>query len=131
MITKPHLPWRFRTSWPYVNRAGAYYDKGDYELAVSDYTKAIELNHSPLGYAYMSRGGVYRKFNQEEKALSDYAEAIALNYLEAYRSRGWLYTDRGEPELAIQDYTTAILKRFSAQDENPLHLRRLLRFPNA
>src|SRR5262249_19852016 len=51
-----------RYSIPYRNRADAYLIKGDYDRALADYTKSIEIDpRNPLtfnnrGYVYSSKG---------------------------------------------------------------------------
>jgi tetratricopeptide (TPR) repeat protein len=50
---------------------------GQYDKAISDYTKAIELNpkHADI---YYSRGLAHNKMGQYDKAISDFTEAIKL-----------------------------------------------------
>jgi tetratricopeptide (TPR) repeat protein len=51
---------------------------GQYDKAISDYTKAIELNPKHAD-TYYSRGLAYNKMGQYDKAISDYTKAIELN----------------------------------------------------
>ncbi|MCU4139364.1 MAG: hypothetical protein MW690_001296 [Methanophagales archaeon] len=50
----------------------------EYEQAIEDFSKAIELNPNYAG-AYYNRGIAYAKLNQHERAIEDYNKAIELN----------------------------------------------------
>ena len=50
---------------------------GEYEQALADLTKAIELNpESARGYCI--RGGTYKKMGQAEKAIADFERFLEL-----------------------------------------------------
>lgn len=61
----------------YNNRGYDYYKKGKFDLAISDYTKAIELNPQ-YAEAYFRRGCAYEKKGRFDLAKSDYAKAKYL-----------------------------------------------------
>ena len=61
----------------YYNQGNAYEKKGQYNEAISDYTKAIEIN--PMyADAYYTRGVVYYYKKDYEKALDDFYKAQEL-----------------------------------------------------
>jgi len=97
------------TAEEYYELGNAYAEKGQYDQAISNYTKAIELNP---GYAeaYNNRGGAYDNKRQHDHAIADYTKAIELNpnLAEAYSNRGSAYGDRGQHDQAISDLTKAI-----------------------
>ena len=66
--------------------------KSQYDKAISDYTKAIEINPR-FAEAYYNRGLAYGKKGQYDKAISDYTKAIEINprFAEAYNNRGDAY----------------------------------------
>ena len=53
-------------------------DLDKYEEAISDFTKAIELNQE-YAYAYNNRGYAYYNLGKNEEAISDLTKAIELN----------------------------------------------------
>ncbi|NEO53198.1 MAG: tetratricopeptide repeat protein [Okeania sp. SIO3B5] len=89
--------------------------QGEYEKAIADYTKVIQLNPKyNYDNAYDNRGNAYYYYNrgEYEKAIADYTKVIQLNpkYINAraYNNRGIVYYKQGEYEKAIADYTQAL-----------------------
>ena len=97
------------TAWDYVRDGHAYHNKKEYEKALLNYNKAIELNPE-YEYAYVWRGKVYYDQKEYEKALTDYSKAIELNpeYEYSYTCRGEVYYDEKEYEKALTEYSKAI-----------------------
>ena len=88
----------------------SYQDKGQWDKAIAEYNKAIEINPS-YAEAYYNRGLAYAQGKgQFDKAISDWNKAIELNpsYAEAYNNRGNAYQAKGQYDRAISDYTKAI-----------------------
>ena len=73
----------------YNNRGIAYVKKGQYDRAISDLNKAIEINPN-LVEAYFLRGLAYRHRGQYDRAISDFTKAIEINpkFANAYYHRG-------------------------------------------
>ena len=73
----------------YYDRGVAYAKLGQHTKAISDYTKAIELNQK-YAAAYSSRGAAYSDLGEHTKAISEFNKAIELNpkYAVAYNNRG-------------------------------------------
>ena len=61
----------------YYNRGLAHSKKGELELAVENYTKAIALKPD-YADAYYHRGGAFLRLGEREKAKSDLAAARNL-----------------------------------------------------
>ncbi|MBE9072426.1 tetratricopeptide repeat protein [Microcystis sp. LEGE 08355] len=97
-----------RAAW-YYNRGVLYYNQQKYDLALSDWNKAIELNPNFAG-AYYNRGLLYYNQQKYDLALSDWNKAIELNpnFALAYNNRGVLYRLQEKYELALADWNKAI-----------------------
>jgi len=93
----------------YFNRGNDYVDKGKYDQAISDYTKALEINPRYF-WAYVNRGTTYGRKGQYNEAISDFTKALEINprYAAAYYNRGLAYHNRGQYDEAISDYNKAL-----------------------
>ena len=105
----PTYKLRFPAAEYYFGRGRAYYHEGQYDKAISDYTKAIEINPK-YAEVYFKRGFDYYHTGQYDKAISDYTKAIEINpkYADAYTNRGIAYDKKGHYDEAISDFTEAI-----------------------
>ena len=105
MITVPDL----QDHVFYNNRGIDYGEKGEYDLAIEDFTKAIELKRD-YAFAYNNRGAVYRSKGEHDLAIEDCNKAIQLksDYAEPYSNRGSAYRNKGDYDRAIEDYNKAI-----------------------
>ncbi|MDD5691624.1 MAG: tetratricopeptide repeat protein [Candidatus Omnitrophica bacterium] len=94
---------------PYNNRGLAYFDQGEYDKAIADFSRAIGLKRD-YADGYYNRGLAYHKKGEYNKAAADYTEAIKINpeYLKSYINRGQVYNVSGEHEKAILDFRRAI-----------------------
>jgi tetratricopeptide (TPR) repeat protein len=81
-------------------------DPNDFWRAVTDFTKAIELNHEHAE-SYDFRALTYHGLGLDEHALADYNQALVINPgLEyAYYGRGLVYEESGRTAEAIADYS--------------------------
>ena len=93
---------------PFALRAIVYAGKGEQELAIKDYDRAIELN--PRADFYNNRGNALRQTRAFDRAIADLDQAIKLepNYSSAYWTRGLIYRDKGDKEKAAEDYKKAL-----------------------
>lgn len=93
----------------FQQQADAHLVKGEYDLAVADYSKVIELNPKNAG-TYLSRGLSYSYKKSYDQAISDYNRGIELapNESSAYFNRGESYEKLGETAKALADYQKAV-----------------------
>lgn len=93
----------------FVNRGSEYRRRGNFDLAIIDYNRAIELNPNyPL--AYYNRGLLYFDNNNYDLAILDYSRALELdsNNYDIYYNRGIAYYKLGNLDLAFNDFTQVI-----------------------
>jgi len=88
----------------YSRRANAYYCKGEYKAAISDYNKVLEVY--PFSYGFKIRGLAYLKTQNLTLAVQDLNKAIEMDSRdsETYFHRGLIYSATAQHKLAISDY---------------------------
>ena len=93
----------------YYYRGVAYRQKHEYEAAINDFERAIDLNPSYF-FAYYNRGVVYYKTHNYDLANADFDEAIELfpKHPEAYYCRAGVYERKRDYERAICDLNKTI-----------------------
>jgi len=106
----------------YYNCGAIYYEKEEYDKAVSSFAKAIERDPKFVN-AYIYRGLSYDKAKNYENAISDYSKAIELDPKKtlAYKNLGLTYDHMREYAKAIYNYTKVI--EINPQDENAFYYR--------
>jgi Flp pilus assembly protein TadD len=84
----------------YNTRGIAYGEKGQYDQAISDFNRAIELNPND-NKAYNNRGIAYRLKGQYDQAISNFNKAIEINPkdAEAYNNLAWLFATAKLPRF--------------------------------
>ncbi len=94
---------------PYNNRGRAYGNMGEYDKAMDDFRRAIQINPR-CAEAYYNLGLVYALKGDDENALKNYDQAIALypNYAAAYNNRGLVLVNKKAYDRAIADYDQAL-----------------------
>lgn len=99
----------YAEKYVFNNRGNAYKALGQYQLALEDYSRALEIDPR-YAYALNGRGNVYRSLGQEQRAIEDYDRAIELdpNYPLPFNGRGNAYHALGQEERAIRDYDRAL-----------------------
>jgi Tfp pilus assembly protein PilF len=107
--TKP--PLTLISAKDYLEQGDFDYDRGDCGKAISDYTKAIELDPK-YAEAYNNRAYVNMRMRAYANALSDLNRALELrpNYVHALMNRGDIYNFyyNIDKQKAIKDYDRAI-----------------------
>jgi tetratricopeptide (TPR) repeat protein len=93
----------------YMSKASVLLGTQDYESAIKDYDKAIELAPSWYG-GCMGRGNAYRLKRDYPRAIDDYTEAIKLapNEETVYNNRGWTFLLNGDYAKGAADLNTCL-----------------------
>lgn len=94
----------------YVWRGNSWYNKKNYNGAITNYNKALEINPN-YGLAYYNRGLAWFAKKEYDEAIADYTKVIKLKsfYADAYyNDRGNAWKAKGKYKEAIDDYTEAI-----------------------
>ncbi len=101
----------------YEKRADASLSKGEFDSALTDYTKAIEMN-AASPEAFLGRGMAYANKQSFDLAVADYNKAIELKpkYSAAYENRAESFEKKGEKEKAVADYDKAV--EFESSNES-------------
>lgn len=93
----------------YNLRGSAYYDRGEYEIAVADFDDALKLG-PPDGTIFHNRGNAWRGKGDYAKAIADYDMSIKANPKSAfsYQNRGISKEALGDLDGALTDINQAI-----------------------
>jgi tetratricopeptide (TPR) repeat protein len=90
-------------------RAGILADVGQDQLALSDYSRAVELNPNDVRYRNM-RGLFLLTRSQLDQALTDFSEAVRIDpkYIQAWNNRGLVKLAKTDFHAAIDDFNKAV-----------------------
>jgi tetratricopeptide (TPR) repeat protein len=93
----------------YYQSGNVKYDRGDYQGAIADYTRAIELNPN-FDKAYFNRALAKHDLGDYSAAIADYSKSLKIlpNNPKTYYSRGLSKDNLGDYSAAIADYNRAI-----------------------
>ena len=82
---------------------------GNYEKAILEYNKLIEINPSNAK-AFYNRGYSYMQLGNYISATKDFNKAVEINsnFPEAFFNRGWIQGELGNYEKAILDYSKGL-----------------------
>jgi tetratricopeptide (TPR) repeat protein len=81
----------------YNLRGSAYYDNGEYDIAISDFNDALRIGQ-PSGILFHNRGNAWRGKGEYAKAIADYDAAINTGPKDAFS-----YQNRGASKQALGD----------------------------
>jgi tetratricopeptide (TPR) repeat protein len=108
-VITPGQESRDNLAMAYNNRGAAYGNKGNYDQAIADESKAIQLKPQ-FAAAYMNRGFAYGHKGDYAQVIADESMALRLDpsLAEAYVSRGAAYEHKGDYIQEISDDAKAI-----------------------
>jgi len=105
VVAEPDLP----NARAYINRGIAWQNKGDYDKAIADYNRAIELDPKNAD-SYSRRGDLRFRKDDYDQAIADYTRSIELNpkHSDSYNGRGQAWAGKGDWDKAFTDFNRAI-----------------------
>jgi tetratricopeptide (TPR) repeat protein len=91
-------------------RGFAYFDKDDYDRAISDLDQAIQRDPQTFPGAYARRAEAYNHKGDHDRAIADASESILIGpeYADAYVTRGEIYEANNDLDHAIADFDRAM-----------------------
>ncbi len=94
----------------FFNRAQDKFEVANYEEAILDYNKALELSPTEICLVYSMRGNAKRNLGDFDGAISDQNKALDFDplYADGYFNRGSAKYKMGDFASAIEDYTQVI-----------------------
>jgi tetratricopeptide (TPR) repeat protein len=99
----------FSHSKTYIKKGIYWFDKGNYEMAINEYNKAITQDNFNAE-AYLFRGIAWDEKSDFTRAIDDFDKAIELNpkYTEAFLNRGITKCKQRKFDQAIADFSNVI-----------------------
>jgi Flp pilus assembly protein TadD len=93
----------------FSQRGIAHFEKNDFDRAIADFTKAIELKGQNLEFCHYFRGISLYRMGRLDEAIADISKAITLKqHPRFYDDRGNLLTHKGDFDGAMSDLNKAI-----------------------
>jgi tetratricopeptide (TPR) repeat protein len=101
--------WAQSSEQEIFKKAKIYYNKKKYKVAISEFTRVIQINLNNSG-AYYWRGNAYHRTGKLDLAISDYLLALQIdpNNAGPYMGRGAVYLHKNKIEEALLDFNKAI-----------------------
>lgn len=101
---KPHIQ-----AIVHIHRGMAYFAEADYQRAISDFTRTLELDDDNWK-AYYYRGVVQRVMGKDAEALADFDAGLAVDefQFDTLFARAQLFYERGEYDRALNDCAAAL-----------------------
>jgi len=98
-----------QTAGTFLDRGILFASRGDYDMAIADFTEAIKLDPN-MSAAYVLRGMAYADKKDYDRAIVEYNQALKINpnNANAYSSRGSAYLYKNDYNNAIADFTQMI-----------------------
>ena len=107
---KNELNTKARNYEYFFNRAQDKFELAEYEEAIVDFNKALELSPTEICLVYSMRGNAKRNFGDLDGAISDQNKALDFDplFADGYFNRGIAKFKKGDFDGAIQDYSQVL-----------------------
>ena len=98
-----------KVAFAYNIRGIGYAEKGQYQMAIGDYNKALIMDPE-YAEALNNRGIAYGASGNYERSFRDFDRALQLKplFADAYYNRGMIYKTMGKHGEAVNDFTQAL-----------------------
>ena len=108
-ITPTHLNPDPNNATAYLGRGTAHLKAFNFDSAIADFTRAIELEPNDAS-AYTNRGSAHYEKGEFAHAIADLNKALEINPKSAlaYCNLGWTYEAMGDERKAIAHYRKAL-----------------------
>ena len=96
-------------TFAYNNRGAAYNKLQQYDKAIIDFNRALEINPRDAS-SYNNRGFAFSQSDHNEEALNDFDKALKFDpsYYEVYINRGNTLKRKGDVGSALEDYKKSL-----------------------
>ena len=93
----------------YSNRGTAYVRKGQYDEALADFSRALEINPK-VPQTYYNRGVAYQLQGRYDEAVADFNSALKINprHAASHFNRGVALEKAGRIREAVEAYKQSI-----------------------
>lgn len=97
-----------RHSGAYTQKGQLYFDEGQFDVAIENYTQAIQIE--PSASSYRGRGVAYVALGEHKKAIEDFTQVLKLEPQDELTliERAKQYIEVGKYQEAIDDTTAAM-----------------------
>ena len=89
----------------YYRRGMRYFELGQYELAIADFSENIRLSRTLGAGDYIVRARAYQAIKKYDPAIADYRKALSIGITKAEAAQGliniYLEQDKGEDALSV------------------------------
>lgn len=121
-VNRADVTYTAKTFQAYKDIGKYAYENGDYNNALEDLSRAIDIRTDD-GEVFYLRGMVYVHKKENKMASDDLDKAIELNFdsAELYFNRGYLYQQQNQSSDATENYNIALIKK---EDYAEAHYRR-------
>jgi tetratricopeptide (TPR) repeat protein len=102
----------------YVHLGSAHFERGNYDMAINNYKKAIYLAPSLSSKAYSNLGNVYGTLGRDKEAIKAYSQAVRIN-----PSNDSAYIGLGTAMVRLGLIRDAISEFNKAKKANPYNVK--------